>query len=133
VPDETVRCARHVVTEITRTVEAARLIRQGRWPVVGELMYASHTSLRDDFEVSCPELDALVEIAHALGEAGGVYGCRITGGGFGGCTVSLVKTAAVEAIAGTIQRSYHRETGIDAAMFISRPVEGAAILGAERP
>jgi galactokinase len=122
-----------VVTEITRTVEAARLIRQGRWAVVGELMYASHASLRDDFEVSCPELDALVEIGRALGEAGGVYGCRMTGGGFGGCTVSLVKTAAVEAIAGTIQRSYRRETGIDAAMFISRPVEGAAILPGERP
>jgi hypothetical protein len=68
------------MTEITRTVEAARLIRQGRWAVVGELMYASHASLRDDFEVSCPELDALVEIAHTLGEAGGVYGGRITGG-----------------------------------------------------
>jgi galactokinase len=132
-PDETVRCARHVVTEIARTVEAADLIRQGRWPAVGELMYASHASLRDDFEVSCPELDALVEISRALGEAGGVYGCRMTGGGFGGCTVSLVKTAAVATIAGMIQRSYHRETGLDAAMFISRPVEGAAILRAERP
>jgi galactokinase len=132
-PDEAARCARHVVTEDARTIEAARLIRQGRWPAVGELMYRSHASLRDDFEVSCPELDALVEISRALGEAGGVYGCRMTGGGFGGCTVSLVKTAAVETIADMIQRSYHRETGLDAAMFISRPAEGAASLPVARP
>jgi galactokinase len=132
-PDETVRCARHVVTENARTTLAAQLIQQGRWPAVGELMYASHTSLRDDFEVSCPELDALVEISRALGEAGGVYGSRLTGAGFGGCTVSLVKTAAVETITEIIQRSYHRETGMNAAISISRPAAGAAILEAERP
>lgn len=132
-PDETLRCGRHVVTENARTTLAAQLIQQGRWPAVGELMYASHASLRDDFEVSCPELDALVEICHMLGEAGGVYGCRMTGAGFGGCTVSLVKTAAVETITGMIQRSYRQATGLDAAISVSRPAAGAAILGAERP
>jgi galactokinase len=132
-PDETVRRARHVVTENARTVETAQLIRQGRWPAVGELMYQSHDSLRDDFEVSCPELDALVEISRALGEAGGVYGCRMTGGGFGGCTVSLVQTAAVETIAATIRRAYQQKTGIDPTIFVSRPAEGATIVQAERP
>ena len=132
-PDETARRARHVVTENARTLEAAQLIRRGHWPAVGELMYRSHESLRDDFEVSCPELDALVEISRALGEAGGVYGCRMTGGGFGGCTVSLVQTAAVETLAATIRSAYHRKTGIDATIFSSRPAEGAAILRADRP
>ena len=61
-------------------------------------MYASHASLRDDYEVSCPELDTVVEIAQAMGAAGGVIGCRMTGGGFGGCAVSLVKTEAVQRI-----------------------------------
>ena len=61
-------------------------------------MYASHDSLRDDYEVSCTELDAVVEIAESIGIKGGVYGCRMTGGGFGGCAVALVKTDAVEAI-----------------------------------
>ena len=58
-------------------------------------MYASHASLRDDYEVSCPELDAVVEIAQAIGPKGGVSGCRMTGGGFGGCAVALVRTDAV--------------------------------------
>jgi galactokinase len=132
-PDETVRCARHVVTENARTVLAAQLIRQGRWAAVGELMYESHGSLRDDFEVSCPELDTLVELSRALGAAGGVHGSRMTGGGFGGCTVSLVETAAVAEVAATIQRAYRRETGLDAVMFGSRPVAGAQILRLERP
>jgi galactokinase len=132
-PDETFRRARHVVTEDARTLRAAQLLRQGRWSAVGELMYESHTSLRDDFEVSCGELDQLVEIARALGEAGGVYGCRMTGGGFGGCTVSLVAAAAVEAVAEAVRSSYRKATGIDAAIFISRPAQGAAILQPEQP
>jgi len=131
--DETFRRARHVVTEGVRTLDATRQLRRGRWAAVGELMYQSHASLRDDFEVSCPELDALVELARALGEAGGVYGCRMTGGGFGGCAVSLVKTEAVDAVAEAIRSSYRQKTGLDAAMFVSRPAGGAAILPAEGP
>ena len=85
--DEVVyRRARHVIGEIERTVHAAEGIRASNWPTVGQLMYASHDSLRDDYEVSCAELDAVVEIAEAIGIKGGVYGCRMTGGGFGGCT-----------------------------------------------
>ena len=85
------RRARHVIGEIERTIHAAEGIRQSNWPTVGKLMYASHYSLRDDYEVSCKELDVVVEITEDIGYKGGVYGCRMTGGGFGGCCVALVK------------------------------------------
>ncbi len=88
--DVNFRRARHVVSEIERTVKAADAFSAGRWGEVGQLMYASHDSLRDDYEVSCPELDLLVVLAKELGPDGGVIGSRMTGGGFGGCTVSLV-------------------------------------------
>jgi len=93
-------------------------------------MYASHASLRDDYEVSCPELDAVVQIARRLGPKGGVYGCRMTGGGFGGCAVALVKTDAVPAITTKISNDYKRKIGIQAAIFQSRPAAGATILKA---
>jgi galactokinase len=90
--DSTVyRRAKHVMGEIERTLHAAEGVRASNWPTVGQLMYASHASLRDDYEVSCPELDAVVEIAQSIGPEGGVFGCRMTGGGFGGCTVALVQ------------------------------------------
>ena len=109
--DEVVyRRARHVIGEIERTVHAAEGIRASNWPTVGQLMYASHYSLRDDYEVSCTELDAVVEIAEAIGIKGGVYGCRMTGGGFGGCTVALVKADAVEAISKKIAADYKTRT-----------------------
>ena len=82
----------HVVGEIERTKVAARAIAHDDWPAVGAAMYASHASLRDDYEVSCDELNALVDLAAALGHERGVIGSRMTGGGFGGCTVSLVRT-----------------------------------------
>ena len=91
-------------------------------------MYASHASLRDDYEVSCAELDALVAIAEGIGIKGGVFGCRMTGGGFGGCTVALVKAEAVEAISKKIATEYKKKTDIDAAIFSSRPAAGATIL-----
>ena len=72
-------------------------------------MYASHASLRDDYEVSCPELDTVVEIAQAMGDGGGVIGCRMTGGGFGGCAVSLVKTDAVQRITRRAGRGLREE------------------------
>ena len=85
-------------------------------------------SLRDDFEVSCPELDLVVDLARDMGEQGGVYGCRMTGGGFGGCTVSLVKSDCVEDIGRDIARLYKNKTGLDASLFSSRPGQGATIL-----
>ena len=122
------RRARHVIGEIERTIHAAEAIRQSRWPAVGQFMYASHSALRDDYEVSCKELDVVVEIAEAIGLNGGVYGCRMTGGGFGGCCVALVKTEAVEAITNKIAADYKARTGIEAAIFASRPAAGATII-----
>jgi galactokinase len=122
------RRARHVISEIERTIHAAEGVRASNWPTVGQLMYASHASLRDDYEVSCPELDAVVEIAQAIGPQGGVSGCRMTGGGFGGCAVALVRTDAVTAISERIASEYERRTKIKPALFVSRPAAGATIL-----
>jgi len=122
------RRARHVIGEIERTVHAAEGIRASNWPAVGNLMYASHASLRDDYEVSCKELDVVVEIAEDIGYRGGVYGCRMTGGGFGGCAVALVKTEAVGAITKKIAADYKAKTGIEAIIFSSRPAAGATII-----
>jgi galactokinase len=122
------RRARHVISEIERTTHAAEGVRASNWPTVGQLMYASHTSLRDDYEVSCPELDAVVEIAEAIGPKGGVSGCRMTGGGFGGCAVALVRTDAVTTISGRIASEYERRTGIKPTLFVSRPAAGATVL-----
>jgi len=88
-------------------------------------MYASHESLRDDYEVSCDELDILVELAREIGIPGGVFGSRMTGGGFGGCTVSLVKTDAVATVSETIRSRYLDETNIEPSIFASRPACGA--------
>ena len=125
------RRARHVIGEIERTVHAAAGIRASNWTGVGQLMHASHASLRDDYEVSCKELDAVVEIAESIGLAGGVYGCRMTGGGFGGCAVALVKADHVAAITEKIASVYHVKTGIEATIFSSRPAAGATIIKAD--
>ena len=122
------RRARHVIGEIERTVHAAEGVRASNWPTVGQLMYASHASLRDDYEVSCPELDAVVEIAQELGLKGGVFGCRMTGGGFGGCAVALVEAAKVTAISDRIASEYERRTKIKPTLFVSRPAAGATVL-----
>ena len=126
--DVVYRRARHVIGEIERTVHAAEGIRQSNWPTVGQLMYASHAALRDDYEVSCKELDVVVEIAEDIGYRGGVYGCRMTGGGFGGCCVALVKADAVDAITKKIAADYKTKTGIEATIFASRPAAGATII-----
>jgi galactokinase len=122
------RRARHVIGEIERTPRAAAEIRASKWPVAGELMYASHRSLRDDYEVSCSELDVVVDIAAGIGRKGGVFGCRMTGGGFGGCTVALVQNQAVDAISKKIGEEYEKRTGIKATMFVSRPAAGATVI-----
>ncbi len=125
---EVFRRARHVIGEIERTLQAATAIRASDWPKTGELMYASHRSLRDDYEVSCAELDALVEIAGSIGLSGGVYGCRMTGGGFGGCVVALVKSRSVAAITQKLADGYKKKTGLEATIFGSRPAAGATVI-----
>lgn len=124
------RRARHAVGEIVRTAEAAGAIKAGDWRRVGELMVASHESLRDDYEVSCSELDLLVDLARGLGVEGGVYGSRMTGGGFGGCTVSLVQTEKVEQIAQHVAQAYQRETGTEPSVLTCRPAAGAHVISA---
>ncbi len=127
--DEVVyRRARHVIGEIERTLHAAEGIRASNWPAVGNLMYATHASLRDDYEVSCAELDAVVAIAQSIGLEGGVYGCRMTGGGFGGCAVALIKANDIKAISEKIAAEYQERTNIEPALFVSRPATGAAII-----
>ena len=117
------RRARHVVGEIGRTVAAAEAIRRGDWAAVGGLMHASHVSLRDDYQVSCEELDLLVELA---AEAG-VIGSRMTGGGFGGCTISLVRRETLDAVVRHVRKGYLRKTGREATAFMTRPVDGARV------
>jgi galactokinase len=91
-------------------------------------MYASHQSLREDYEVSCDELDVLVDLARERGVPGGVFGSRMTGAGFGGCTVSLVQAHQVDAIAAHLARGYTARTGIAPTMFVSRPAAGAGVV-----
>ncbi|HEX8773892.1 MAG TPA: galactokinase [Pyrinomonadaceae bacterium] len=115
------RC-RHIVTENARTLRAAEALRSGHLDVMGQLMYASHLSLRDDYEVSSAELDALVDIA---GGIDGVLGARMTGGGFGGCTVNLVRRAALEEFQEIVAREYNRVTGYKTDIYIVEASDGA--------
>lgn len=122
------RRARHVVGEIARTAAAARALEANDFEALGPLMAASHDSLRDDFEVSCRELDIMVNIARAIGRAGGVIGARMTGGGFGGSTVTLCESSKADTIASTLAREYENATGIAPEIFASRPSKGAHLL-----
>ncbi len=119
------RRALHVVRENARTLEAARLLEAGDAPCVGRLMLESHASLRDDYEVSCPEVDALVEIAAA---APGVFGARMTGGGFGGCVVALVEPTRAEAAGCAIVENYERRTGQRSQWMAVEAADGASVV-----
>ncbi|ABF40702.1 galactokinase [Candidatus Koribacter versatilis Ellin345] len=116
------RRARHVVTENDRTANAAKALRSNHLDELGRLMFASHASLRDDYEVSCRELDLLVEFASKVE---GLIGARMTGGGFGGCTINLVRADAVNAFRAEIIAKYKQATGRRADVFISSAAEGA--------
>jgi len=120
--------SRHVIREIERTIAAAEAVRDSDWSTMGRLMYGSHASLRDDYEVSCAELDLMVEIAQSIGTGGGVVGSRMTGGGFGGCTVSLVRSEDVPDFAAELQRRYQDKTQIEPTIFATRPSQGAMVL-----
>jgi galactokinase len=122
-PDPVRRRARHVVTENERTLAAVAAFESGDLTTVGRHMDASHASLRDDFEVSCPELDQLVEIARSVS---GVYGARLTGAGFGGCIVALAHREAAEPLATAIQERYPPASGRQAAVYHCRASGGAS-------
>lgn len=119
------RRARHVVREIARTLRTAAALERGDLAAVGGYINASHQGLRDDYEVSTPELDALVAAAR---QAPGVYGSRMSGGGFGGCTLSLVAEGAATEFSARVADSYHRTTGREANSFVVRPSAGATVL-----
>ena len=126
--DTVYRRSRHVVGEIQRTIDAAKALKDSNFDALGSLMYASHSSLRDDFEVSCKELDIMVQIAQSLGKDGGVIGSRMTGGGFGGSTVTLCESSKANAIVAAMREQYTARTGITADIFTSRPSQGARLL-----
>ena len=122
------RRARHVVGEISRTIAAAAALARNDFETLGPLMAASHDSLRDDFEVSCKELDLMVEIARKIGRNGGVIGTRMTGGGFGGSTVTLCESRKASEIAAILSTEYEKATGIVPQIFASRPSLGAHLI-----
>jgi galactokinase len=120
--DTIFRRCRHVITENARVGEAARALAAGDLPAFGRLMNDSHESLRSDYEVSCAELDTMVSIAQPLD---GVYGARLTGGGFGGCVVALVDAAAASFVEQRVLECYEAATGLRPEIWTSSAGAGA--------
>jgi len=118
------RRARHVISEIGRTLKAATSFQSGDLAAFGRLMNESHESLREDYEASCRELDALVEAARAVP---GVLGSRLTGAGWGGCTVTLLRTDAVGHYERQVPARYERETGLQPAIIATGAAQGAQV------
>lgn len=114
--------ARHVVTENQRVLEAVRALEGGDLERFGELMNDSHESLRDDYEVSSKELDVLVDLAR---KQPGVLGARMTGAGFGGCTVNLVRADSAESFADSVRKGYQQTLGLKAEIYLCRASDGA--------
>lgn len=114
--------AKHAVYENQRTIRAKNALLNNDIPLFGKLMNDSHTSLRDDYEVSCTEIDYLVDLAWKMPE---VLGSRITGGGFGGCTVSIVKNTAVEAFQENLKKAYYEKFGLNAEFYLADIDDGA--------
>jgi len=121
-PERVYRRCRHVITENQRVLKAARALESEDADLFGQLMYQSHASLRGDYEVSCKELDLLVDLASS---SPGVHGARMTGGGFGGCTVNLVRADFAAEFQTRIAHAYRQETGIVPAVYICEPAQGA--------
>jgi galactokinase len=114
--------ARHIITEDGRTLESVTALKAGDIARFGALMNASHESLKNDYEVSCKELDALVTAARAVE---GVYGSRMTGAGFGGCTVSFVAETAVEAFLRDVPPRYKQAAGLNTTIYVTTAAQGA--------
>jgi len=121
-PEPVRRRCQHIVYENQRVLDAVTALERGDVEMMGRLMDASHASLRDLYEVSGPELDALVDIARSTP---GCLGARLTGAGFGGCTVNLVEEAAVTGVVAAIEREYPARTGRTAHVYVCRAVDGA--------
>jgi galactokinase len=124
-PDNVRRRCRHVVSENQRVVEAVEVLADGDARAFGRLMDASHCSLRDDYEVSCAELDAMVEAAW---DAPGVIGARMTGGGFGGCAVALVERELAGAFCERVVPEYRERTGLEPNLYLCVAEDGAGVV-----
>ena len=119
------RRARHIITDSQRAVDLAAALSAGDMRRIGQLMADSHASMRDDFEITCPQVDALVEIVKdVIGDAGGV---RMTGGGFGGCVVALVPDRLVASVRATVSERYPAVTGLQPDIHVCQPSAGAGI------
>jgi galactokinase len=125
-PEVIRRRCKHVITENARTLKAADALRMNDLKSMGSLMDESHRSLRDDYEVSCGELDLMVEIARSLPD---VTGSRMTGGGFGGCTINLVQRSRLEDFCEAVSSEYERKTGIVPSLHIVNPADGVKEIG----
>jgi galactokinase len=131
--DETLaRRARHVIREIQRTSLAATALRKGDLELFGMLMLQSHQSLRDEFAVSTPELDSIVDEARAIGPAGGAFGARLTGGGFGGSAIVLSDAARADAVGARIAAAFQRRWKRVPPVTRVRAADGAAVLPPSR-
>lgn len=117
--------AKHAVYENQRTIRAVKALKENDIAEFGRLMNQSHISLRDDYEVSCEEIDVLVDLAWKID---GVIGSRITGGGFGGCTVSIVKNDAVDTFIDQVGAGYKEKTGREAEFYVVEIGDGARVL-----
>lgn len=123
-PEPERKRARHVVSENARVLTFVEAARSSDWPAAGRLMNASHASLRDDFEVSCRELDL---ICATVGGLDGVFGCRMTGGGFGGCAIALVDAARSEPVAAAAREACGQALGTKPSLFLTRASAGARL------
>jgi len=119
------RRARHVISENYRVQSGVKALREENFSAFGQLMIESHQSLKDDYEVSCAELDLLVDLAL---KQEGVLGARMTGAGFGGCTVNLLRGEYIDAFEKTIKQGYKKITGINLDIYVTPPAEGAKVL-----
>jgi len=126
-PEKLARRARHVVNENERVLQSVQALREGDFTTFGRLLYASHESLSRDYEVSCPELDLMVNLASNVE---GVVGARMTGAGFGGCTVNLVHEEALDRFRDDVIKTYRAQTGLPGEMYVCRPADGLHIVSA---
>jgi len=127
-PEAVYRRCRHVISENARVLQAKAALENRNLSEFGQLMNESHRSLRDDYEVSCEELDLMVELAR---EAHGVFGARMTGGGFGGCTINLVKAELCVDFTDSVAREYERSTGVAPEIYVSRTAAGVSEVAAD--
>jgi galactokinase len=129
-PEVVRRRARHVISENERVLASVQALEADNLEAFGQLMYESHASLRDDYQVTIPQLDTLVEAARLVP---GVLGSRMTGAGFGGCTVSLVETDAVDEFRRQVQAYYHEAANLEAGIYVCQVVDGASIVSSNQP